>query len=155
MTLVLSTVIYRHFHVRNGYWSPMTGLLVLKPQWSNTLSRGIARFIGTLLGAGIGVVIALYVSLTMPVVLLLVIVFAWSSFSLQAVNYAAFSLCVTLYIVCLFHFGGFSQIDAAHVRLFNTALGGSIALLVDGTGKLIARPRTVRHSGSINGSSKD
>ncbi|AXC13555.1 hypothetical protein ACPOL_4280 [Acidisarcina polymorpha] len=75
--------------------------------------------------------------------------------SLQAVNYAAFSLCVTIYIVCLFRFGGFSQTDAAHIRLFNTALGGSVALLVDGTGKLIARPRTVRHSLSINGSSKD
>jgi hypothetical protein len=131
ITLVLCTAIYRHFHVRNGYWSPMTGLLVLKRQWSDTLSRGIARLTGTLLGAGIGVVVALYLPMTTPFVLLLVVVFAWASFSLQAVNYAALSLCVTLYIVCLFHFGGFSQTAAAHIRLFNTALGGTIALLVD------------------------
>jgi uncharacterized membrane protein YccC len=146
ITLVLCTAIYRHFHVRNGYWSPMTGLLVLKRQWSNTLSRGIARFTGTLFGASIGVVIALYVPLDTPIVLLLVVVFAWASFSLQAVNYAAFSLCVTLYIVCLFHFGGFSQNAAAHIRLFNTALGGAIAFLVDAIGEIVSRVRAGKRS---------
>jgi Fusaric acid resistance protein-like len=139
ITLLLCTAIYRHYHVRNGYWSPMTGLLVLKPQWTSTLSRGIARFLGTLVGAGIAFLIALYIPLTTPVVFVLIIVFAWASIALQAVNYAAFSLFVTLYIVCLFHFGGFSEASAAHIRLFNTALGGAIALLVDATGKLIAR----------------
>jgi hypothetical protein len=29
VTLLLSTAIYRYFHVRNGYWIPMTALLVL------------------------------------------------------------------------------------------------------------------------------
>jgi len=144
VTLVLCTAIYRHFHVPNGYWSPMTGLLVLKPDWSNTLSRSVARLTGTLIGVGIGIVIALYIPLTTPIILLLVVVFAWASFSLQAVNYAAFSLCVTLYIVCLFHFGGFSETAAAHVRLFNTALGGTIALLVDAAGKLIGRQNQSR-----------
>lgn len=147
ITLLLCTAIYRHYHVRNGYWSPMTGLLVLKPQWTNTLSRGIARFLGTLVGAGIAYLIALHVPLTTPIVITLVIVFAWTSFALQAVNYAAFSVFITLYIVCLFHFGGFSETSAAHIRLFNTALGGAIALLVDATGQLIARQRASKSSG--------
>jgi hypothetical protein len=43
------------------------------------------------------------------------------------VNYAVFSLFTTLYIVFLFHFGGFSQTSAANIRLFNTALGGKTA----------------------------
>jgi len=146
ITLLLCTAIYRLFHIRNGYWAPMTGLLVLKPQWTNTLSRGIARFIGTLVGAGIAFLIALYVPLNTPVVLFLVIGFAWASIAVQAVNYAAFSLFITLYIVCLFHFGGFSEASAAHIRLFNTALGGAIALLVDVTSKLITRQRTSRHT---------
>jgi hypothetical protein len=42
VVLLTSTEIYRYFHVRNGYWIPMTALLVLKPQWGHTLSRGIA-----------------------------------------------------------------------------------------------------------------
>ncbi|MBW4037436.1 MAG: hypothetical protein HIU91_00935 [Acidobacteria bacterium] len=42
----------------------------------------------------------------------LILVSAWACFALQAVNYAAFSLFVTLYIVYLFRFGGFSQTTA-------------------------------------------
>ncbi len=136
VTLLVSTAIYRHFHVRNGYWSPMTALLVLKPQWTATLSWGIARFMGTLAGAGVALVLAHTVSFNTPLVFALVLVCAWGCFALQAVNYAVFSLFTTLYIVFLFHFGGFSQTSAAHIRLFNTALGGAIALVMDGCWKL-------------------
>ena len=119
----------------------MTALLVLKPQWTNTLSRGIARLSGTVLGAGIAVVLAMYVPLDHLTVLLLVIVCAWACFALQAVNYAIFSMFVTLYIVFLFRSGGFSQTSAAHIRLFNTALGGIIALLIDAAWKLLTPRR--------------
>ena len=34
-------------------------------------------------------------------------------------------------IVFLFRFGGFSETSAAHLRLYNTAMGGGIALLMD------------------------
>jgi hypothetical protein len=131
ITLLLCTALYRHFHVRNGYWSPMTALLVLKPQWTNTLSRGIARFTGTLVGAGIAVLLAIYVPFPPLIIFAFVILWAWACYAFQAVNYAFFSLFVTLYIVFLFRFGGFSQTSAAHIRLFNTALGGAIALTVD------------------------
>ena len=146
ITLLLCTAIYRHFHIRNGYWAPMTGVLVLKPQWTNTVSRGIARFLGTLVGAGIAFLIAQYAPIHVPVVLMLVLLFAWASIAVQAVNYAAFSLFITLYIVFLFHFGGFSETSAAHIRLFNTALGGAVALLVDATSNLIARQRVSSQS---------
>jgi hypothetical protein len=137
VTLLVSTAIYRHFHVRNGYWSPMTALLVLKPQWSATLSRGIARFLGTLAGAGIALALAHTVPFNTPVIFALVVVCAWGCFVVQAVNYAVFSLFTTLYIVFLFRFGGFSQTAAAHIRLFNTAIGGAIALGMDACWELL------------------
>lgn len=137
ITLLLSTAIYRHFQVRNGYWSPMTALLVLKPHWPATLSRGIARFLGTLAGAGVALVLAHTVTFNTPIIFGLVLVCAWGCYALQAVNYAVFSLFTTLYIVFLFHFGGFSQTSAAHIRLFNTALGGAIALVIDACWKLV------------------
>jgi uncharacterized membrane protein YccC len=55
-----------------------------------------------------------------------------------------FSLFITLNIVFLFRSGGFSQTSAAHIRLFNTALGGSIALAVDALWKLISSSRMAR-----------
>lgn len=144
VTLLLCTELYRRFHVRNGYWSPMTALLVLKPQWTDTLSRGIARLLGTLLGAGVAILLGMYVPLHTAVILSLVLLSAWACFALQAVNYAAFSLFVTLYIVYLFRFGGFSQTSAAHIRLYNTALGGTIAILIDIAWKLLT-PRRLPH----------
>jgi uncharacterized membrane protein YccC len=51
------------------------------------------------------------------------------------VNYAVFSIFVTLYIVFLFRFGGFSETQAAHIRLVNTVVGGSLALLIDAVWK--------------------
>jgi hypothetical protein len=140
-TLLLCTAIYRHYHVRNGYWSPMTALLVLKPQWTATLNRGVARLVGTLVGAGVATALAFYVHVSDPVVLALVVLAAWACYALQAVNYAAFSMFVTLYIVFLFRSGGFSQTSAAHIRLFNTALGGMVALLMDTAWMFVARQR--------------
>ena len=131
ITLLITTAIYRHFHVRNGYWSPMTAVLVLKPQWNNTLSRGIARLVGTVAGAGVALLLARYLPAHTDWIFVLVIFSAWACYALQAVNYAAFSFFVTLYIVFLFRFGGFSQTYAAHIRLYNTLLGGGIALLID------------------------
>ena len=134
ITLGLSTLLYRELHWRNGYWVPMTALLVLKPKWANTLSRGIARLTGTLVGAA---VCALLAVLGPPfphwMYLVLIVIMAWFCFTLQAVNYAAFSMMMTLYTVFLFAFGGFSERSAAGLRLSNTLIGGLIALAVDYT----------------------
>jgi hypothetical protein len=127
----LSSAIYQTFHIRNGYWAPMTALLVLKPQWSNTLSRGIARLFGTLLGAGVALMFALWVPLPAWFTFSLCVIAAWGCYATQAVNYALFSFSITLYIVFLFRFGGFSDRSAAHLRLVNTAIGGGIALAID------------------------
>lgn len=143
LALLVSTVIYRYLHVRNGYWIPMTALLVLKPQWTGTLSRGIARMVGTVAGAGIALALAHLLPFPEPVIAALVVVSAWGCFALQAVNYALFSVFVTLYIVFLFRFGGFSQTEAAHIRLVNTVVGGTIALAIDAAWMAVARSRRV------------
>jgi ABC-type multidrug transport system fused ATPase/permease subunit len=141
LTLLVSTAIYRLWHVRNGYWIPMTALLVLKPQWTNTLSRGIARMVGTVLGAGIALALARLLPLPTWLIPILVVGSAWGCYALQAVNYAVFSVFITLYIVFLFRFGGFSETAAAHVRLVNTIVGGGLALAIDAGWKAMASKR--------------
>lgn len=139
ITLGLSTALYRHFGWHNGYWAPMTALLVLKPKWANTLSRGIARLTGTLVGAGICALMAIHPLLHHWTYFLLIALTAWICFALQAVNYAAFSTFLTMYTVFLFAFGGFSERSAAGLRLANTAIGGGVALLVDFIAQQIGR----------------
>ena len=117
----------------------MTALLVLKPKWANTLSRGIARLTGTLVGAGFCALLAFHTAFHPWVYFLLIALTAWVSFTLQAVNYAAFSTFLTMYTVFLFAFGGFSERSAAGLRLANTAIGGGLALLVDFTAQQLGR----------------
>lgn len=144
LALLASTAIYRYLHVRNGYWIPMTAVLVLKPKWGHTLSRGIARMVGTVAGAGIALLLARLLPFPAWVVPTLVVVSAFGCYALQAVNYAAFSVFVTLYIVFLFRFGGFSETSAAHIRLVNTVIGGTLALVIDASWKAVAEARASR-----------
>ena len=137
-TLTITTLAYRELHWRNGYWAPMTALLVLKPKWANTLSRGVARLAGTLVAAAICALLALHPVFTHWTYFLVIIFTAWFCFALQAVNYALFSLVLTLYTVFLFAFGGFSERTAADLRLINTAAGGLLALAVDFVAKYIS-----------------
>ncbi len=138
ITLGISTGVYRYLHLRNGYWAPMTALLVLKPKWANTLSRGIARLAGTMCGAAITVFLArLLPPLHHETYFILILLTAYLCFTLQGVNYALFSAVLTMYTVFLFGFGGFSERSAASLRLVNTALGGLLALLVDATAKYV------------------
>jgi uncharacterized membrane protein YccC len=129
--LVTTMALFRHFRYANGYWSPMTALLVVKPQWASTLSRGTARLLGTLLGAGIALALARLHPLDGLWLLGATLLMAWACFWLQGVNYAIFSAALTLYVVFSFRLGGFSQPRAADLRLINTAIGGGLALLMD------------------------
>ncbi len=138
VTLALTTLAYRELRWHNGYWAPMTALLVLKPKWANTLSRGVARLAGTLVAAALCALLTLHPVFTHWTYFLVIIVTAWFCFALQAVNYALFSLVLTLYTVFLFAFGGFSERTAADLRLVNTAAGGLLALAVDFVAKYIS-----------------
>jgi uncharacterized membrane protein YccC len=80
---------------------------------------------------------ALWVPLPMWLTFTLCVIAAWGCYATQAVNYALFSFGITLYIVFLFRFGGFSDRSAAHLRLVNTAIGGGIALAIDLLWKLL------------------
>jgi len=144
LVLLTSTALYRYYHVRNGYWIPMTALLVVKPQWGHTLSRGIARMLGTVAGAGFTLLLARLLPLPAWLLPTLIVVSTWGCYALQAVNYAAFSFFITLYIVFLFRFGGFSETTAAHIRLVNTVVGGSLALMIDWIWNAVSARRPTR-----------
>jgi hypothetical protein len=153
-TMVLATAIYRKMHWANGYWVPMTALLVLKPQWTGTVSRSFARVSGTVTGAAIALGLAHIPHFPYWLIAVLVVAAAFGCYALQAVNYALFSVVITLYIVFVFRFGGFSETAAAHLRLLNTALGGALALAIDGlwfaTSRVVDIETQPRHPTDVN-----
>jgi uncharacterized membrane protein YccC len=130
ITIAVSTEIYRRLHYQSGYWIPMTALLVQKPGVTDTVSRAVARLLGTMCGA-IAVSFCLAHLHPTPIVLAaFTLLFAWLSYGLLNVNYALFSMAITGYIVFLLSLNQIPGTTIAARRTLCTAIGGAIALTV-------------------------
>lgn len=131
VTLGVTTEIYRRLTFPSGYWIPMTALLVLKPGITDTVSRSIARLIGTLTGAIVVSFCLAHIPEASPLVLAgFTLLFAWLSYGTNNINYALFSVCITGYIVFLLSLNNVPGPTIAERRAICTVLGGSIALAV-------------------------
>jgi uncharacterized membrane protein YccC len=129
-TLALAAAAAHAFDMPRGYWASITVLLVLKPEFGETYVRGVGRIVGTLAGAGLVVALVATLGRHPAAITPLLLLFIWSGYLLFRVNYAAFTLCITGYIVLLLYLAGVSGQWAAEYRALNTILGGALALMV-------------------------
>ena len=128
--LAIASAAYRYLALPNGYWIPMTAAIVTKPELRQTFQRGFARVIGTLAGAALATLIASALR-PMPWILAsLVVIFAWICYALIYVNYAAFAVSVTAYVVFILALAGLPETALIPHRMLNTLLGGVVALIV-------------------------
>jgi len=124
----LCVVISRSLRMPNGYWAPMTALLVIRPTLRETVSRGMARGAGTLIGAGVATLVAALLRPGPDLTAALVVVFAWGAYAMRRVHYAALTTSITACIVFLLALFGLPEpANAAH-RIIATLVGGAIAL---------------------------
>ncbi len=123
-----SCAFYTMYRIPNGYWIAITAVILLKPEFRETLTRSVARSGGTLVGA---VIATLLIALLRPgqeSLIVLIVIFAWFSFAFVRVNYALFALCLTAYIVFLIGLTHLPPMQVVTHRLFATALGGALAM---------------------------
>ncbi len=148
LVVMAATEIFRHTNFISGYWIPMTTLLVVRPDFFQTLTRGVLRVAGTLLGAGLAGLIVHWVHPSPTLLAALVVFFAWWAYSLLNVNYALFTLNLTAYIVFLLSLAGLPPAAVIHRRALFTLLGGAIALLayIDVFRRTRTRIRAVRET---------
>ena len=128
-TLGLGAELARLLVLPNGYWVPMTALLVLKPDFRQTFHRGLERVVGTLAGAALASLLVHAIHLDPFTMGCLIVFFAWLGYTLVNVNYAVYAVFLTAYIVFLLDFGGLTPAVVVTHRALNTALGGGLALL--------------------------
>jgi uncharacterized membrane protein YccC len=114
---------------QRGYWIPLTAVLVLRPDFTGTVTRGATRVVGTIAGAAIASAIAA-LHPGDPVYLLLAVAFAGIGYALFGVNYGIYSAAVTAYVVFLLALAGSPEHQAALDRVGATALGGALAVTV-------------------------
>jgi hypothetical protein len=132
VTLAIATGLYQVLALPRGYWAPLTAVIVLKPEFSETFSRGIARVLGTLFGAGAATVITIVLEPGAVMLTALVLAFVWAGYALFRTNYAIFTVCITAYIVFLLGLTGVAEATTAEYRILYTTAGGALALIAYG-----------------------
>jgi uncharacterized membrane protein YccC len=127
-TLAVAMIIYRLSGIAHGYWIALTALIVLRPDFTSTASRGVSRVGGTILGAGLATVL---VAGLRPDTTGLAVMFGIASFLafvMLRVNYGLFSVCVTGYVVFLLAFAALPAMSSAGERVESTLIGGALAI---------------------------
>ncbi len=128
LAIGLSTWLTRALNVPHGYWLVLTVGVVLRQDYLSTLTRGVARLGGTLVGV-LAASLLIWLLRPSPELLgLLSLGAAWLTFAVFPASYAAFSAAITGYVVCSLEASGLSGAQIAEWRLSLTLLGGAAAL---------------------------
>jgi uncharacterized membrane protein YccC len=112
-----------------SYWITLTAAIVLRPDFTTTFVRGVARIGGTLLGVALATAIIVAVPETPHVDLALTVLFASLSFAFFQINFAVFSLAITAYVVFILALLGQPEESAIVNRVLATTAGGALAML--------------------------
>lgn len=129
VALAIAKSISHLFPLGHGYWLPLTVVIVLKPDFAATFSRGVARCAGTLVGAGLVTVIVATLRPPPFGLVLLAVALYMAAVTFLLANYAIFSVCVAALVVTLLGFTGQPELPLAADRSFYTVIGGALALL--------------------------
>jgi uncharacterized membrane protein YccC len=128
-TLAAGVLVSDPFSLAHRYWIPLTATLVLRPDFKSTITRGLSRVAGTLVGAGL-VTLLLAEARPGPVWLIaIVIALCVPAVTLVQANYAIFSACIASLVVTLVAFEGQPGIAAAGERSIYTVIGAALALI--------------------------
>ena len=128
VTLAVAVAISHLFPVGHGYWLPMTVMIVLKPDFAATLSRGLARSVGTLLGAGLVTLLLAALDPSPAGLIVLTVALYATSVAVLRANYVVYSVGIASLVVALLAFTGSPAPSLAADRAFYTVLGAILAL---------------------------
>jgi len=129
ITLGLATAFYRIEGIAHGYWFPLTIAIVLRPDYATTLTRGVARMIGTVAGVVFSTLILMTLHLSAPEMIGIMLIATWLAFVCFQVSYLAYSFALTLFVVFSLAAVGAHGDAVGIARLEATGLGIGTTLL--------------------------
>ncbi|MBO1416752.1 FUSC family protein [Streptomyces sp. FH025] len=127
--VTVSYLVARLAGFHHGYWAPMTAAMVMRPDFAQTYSRGIARLAGTVVGVAAS---TLVVQLAHPgqwVLAALAVVCIGGAYLAFRTGYALTTVGISTYVVFLLGLQEGNPLVTAVERVGLTLLGGSIALV--------------------------
>lgn len=129
--VALADLLARSMHWDRAYWAPMTAAIVLKPDFTSTLTRGVLRLAGTF--AGLALATALFAALapSIQVQVMLITAFMFAMRWAGGANYGILVVPLTGLVVLLFAMTGVPPAQVVTARALNTLAGGLIALALN------------------------
>ncbi|MFI9360107.1 FUSC family protein [Kitasatospora sp. NPDC053057] len=127
--VTVAYLLARPFGFHHGYWAPMTAAMVMRPDFAQTYSRGVARLVGTVVGVAVS---TLVVQLAHPgewVLAALAVLCIGGAYLAFRTGYALTTVGISTYVVFLLGLQAGNPLETAFERVGMTLLGGSLALL--------------------------
>jgi Fusaric acid resistance protein-like len=129
VVVAVGTALAHVVDLSRGYWLTLTAVLVLRPEFSATFTRGLSRAVGTFVGVGVATAFATTIRPHGWVLVAFVGVFVWAAGALFNASYAVFSVFVTGVVVFLLAGIDPDPVTTARDRLIATVLGAALALI--------------------------
>jgi uncharacterized membrane protein YccC len=127
--VALGDTLGRAVHPYRAYWIPMTIVLVLKPEFAVTFSRGVLRIAGTLLGLLLATALFHFLPIHTATEIVLIGLFTFLARWIGPANYGIFGVVISALIVLLISITGVAPKEVIAARGINTVIGGAFALL--------------------------
>lgn len=110
-------------HVDHSYWFPLTVAFILRSDYATTLSRGVGRAAGTIIGVGIASAIDVWFHPAVWMLIILVVVSTWFAYGSYRASYTAYAFAVTLFVVFSISATGLPEREIGELRILATLLG--------------------------------
>jgi len=118
----------RVFESQRSYWIAMTIVLVLKPEFTTTFSRGVLRIGGTIVGLILATELFHFLPIHTASQIALIAIFTFLMRWVGPANYGVFAISLSALIVLLLTITGISPKEVIQARGVNTVIGGVLAL---------------------------
>ncbi|MGK5733130.1 FUSC family protein [Streptomyces sp. URMC 124] len=112
----------------HAYWAPMTSVMVMRPDFGQTYSRGVARFAGTVVGVLIAGALMAFTHPGPWVCAGMAVVAVGLMYLLMRTGYSVASACIAAYVVFLLGIAGEGWSQTVEARVALTLLGGLLAM---------------------------
>ncbi|MGW6526601.1 FUSC family protein [Streptomyces venezuelae] len=113
----------------HGYWAPMASVMVMRPDFSQTYSRAVARFGGTLVGVALATGLVQLAHPGTGLSAALAVLCAGMMYLLMRTGQVAAQACVAAYVVFLLGMGGQQWTQTVPERVVLTLLGGVLGMI--------------------------
>ena len=127
VAMLVATALWHWWGLPRGYWVPYAVALILKPDYSTLLRRGLGRVLGTMLGASLAAVVVAEMHPNDVATGVLVGLVAWAAYSVWPASFAVSIGLVTAVVLLFLSVSVTNDVSTALDRLLDVALGAVIS----------------------------